>query len=215
MQRFRCRTQRRSGATEIRVIAATSEEAARARLIAAGLEPVEIEPMAASLFDGLRARLATGVSLPDWDVPAIALPRGPHLIAAWLLLSIPVSVAIGSWLQVAMATAESDRLQARYRREADGPMLSMAARDDLARALSKPTIGNVVVRLAATLPADASVYAIGDDDQRGLRIEIDTSDPDRLREALKVDPMIGRLREIGQVRTEQGMIRITLQGDSQ
>lgn len=205
--RFRCRAIRRSGASEVRIVQAESEEAARARLIAAGLEPVSVEPIGPSLFAGI-----SGWRLPAWRIPNLDVPRGPLLIALCLLLSIPVIVAAGAWWQASRAMAQNQTLQNRYGNDSQGPMLSLAAREALAGDLSRPTVGDLVVRLAAALPADATIYAAGDDGEHGLKLEIDASDPDQLRAALAADPLFAKLLETGQDRTESGTIRVTLEG---
>lgn len=205
--RFRCRALRRSGATEVRVVLAENEEAARDRLVAAGLEPISIEPIGPSLFSGMG-----GWRLPQWRLPRIATPRGPALIAIALLLSIPFTVAAGAWWQAREAMVQNQALQFRYGRDSGKAVLSQAERERLASDLSRRTIGDLVVRLAAVLPSDAMIHAAKDDGDYGLKIEIDASDPDRLRAALAADPLFAHLRETAQDRTESGTMRVTLEG---
>ncbi|WP_347271422.1 hypothetical protein, partial [Rhizorhabdus histidinilytica] len=53
LTRYRCVLLRRSGASEIRIVRAEDAAAARARLAAAGLDPVSVEPIGPSLLDRL------------------------------------------------------------------------------------------------------------------------------------------------------------------
>ena len=213
--RFRCHALRRSGATEVRVIQAASEVLARERLLAAGLEPVRIEPMGPSLLDGVR----------DWRIPrwrlwraipvlGLEIPRRPATIALCLLASIPLLVAIGAWSLAAVAGGEARQLEAASTPtgRTDQPYLSSIARRELAAALSRPTIGDIVRRLSAVLPQNASLVRAASDTKGILTIEIDTPDPDRLRLAISGDPLLGTLSEAGQKRTEDGAIRVSLRG---
>ncbi|ARR54207.1 hypothetical protein HY78_12540 [Rhizorhabdus wittichii DC-6] len=65
--RYRCVLLRRSGASEIRIVRAEDAAAACARLAAAGLDPVSVEPIGPSLLDRLGDRIARGGwRLPRW-----------------------------------------------------------------------------------------------------------------------------------------------------
>lgn len=208
LARFRCRALRRSGVTEVRVIQAASEEAARERLLAAGLEPLSIEAMGPSLFDGLG-----GLRLPDWR-PSITMPAGAGIVAICLLASIPLTVALGAWSLAALANGKIARLEtaAAGSGRADQPYLSQAARQHFAVALSRPTISDIARRLAAVSPQNASLAFMSGDGKGRLTIGIDTPDPDRLRLAIVTDPLLASLSETAQTRTNDGAIRVTLQG---
>jgi len=206
--RFRCRALRRSGATDVRVIAAASEGAARERLLAAGLEPLSIEAVGPSLFAGLG-----DLRLPRWR-PGMSPPARPMMIAAALFASIPFTVAAGAWTLAAMAGGKAGRIAVSVAPtgRADLPYMSHAARADFAASLSRRPLGDVVLHLSAALPQNASLASMTRDRAGQIAITIDTPDPDQLRLAIADDRLLASLAEIGQSRTENGAIRVTLHG---
>lgn len=208
LARYRCRALRRSGVTEVRVIQAASEAAARERLLAAGLEPLSIEAMGPSLFDGIG-----GLRLPGWR-PSITAPPTAAIVAICLFASLPLTVALGAWSLVALANGKIARLEtgAAGSGRADQPYLSQAPRQHFAAALSRPTVSDIARRLAAVLPQNASLAFMSADGQGRLTIGIDTPDPDRLRLAIATDALLASLSETAQTRTDEGAIRVTLQG---
>jgi len=207
--RFRCTALRRSGATEVRIVQAVSADAARERLIAAGLEPDSIEALGPSLIDGLSGR--------DWKLrhylPTFSMPRRPAMLAIGLLASMPFTVAVGSWSLATLAATQNERLaNASASSRIGRPFLSDSARRDLAGRMSRRTVSEIAARLFAVLPQNASINGVSSDADGRLKIEIDTPDPDRLRIALAVDPLLTTLSEEGQLRTDDGAIRVTLRG---
>jgi hypothetical protein len=219
--RFRCVALRRSGATEIRIVHAADEAATRARLIAAGLDPVSVEAIGPSLFDTLAAKLrARGrIAAPAWRprlaLPVPDVPRRAWRIATLALVSIPVSVAILSWGLVLVADLQAGRIATREAgaiARARTQMLGEAARAVVAPAMTAAPVEAIVGRLAAILPADSGLASVARDQAGALAIEIDTPDPDRIRPLLATDPIFGVLRETGQAPTDEGTIRVTLEG---
>lgn len=226
LPRFRCVTLRRSGASEIRIVRATDEAAARAQLEAAGLVPVQIEAIGPSLVDALREKLpAAGASpaprlaLPRWRFTRpvwLALPPRATLVSAGLILAtIPASTALGAWGLTALSRWQLHRLEA-----SEAPALARYAkvaaveqvRPRAEAAMQAPAISQLVARLAAALPADAGLAGLSLDERGGLVVEVETPDPDRLRPALAADPLLGRLEEVGQTMTDEGTMRVTLKG---
>lgn len=211
--RFRCQALRRSGATEVRVIQAASADEARERLLAAGLEPVSIEEIGPSLFDGLRGGVDIDWRLPRWR-PRLSLPTRPGMIAACLLAAIPFITAIGAWMLAITTAHDVEQLQlgSSASAYAGKPYLSPATRRDLASAMSRPTIGGLIQRLSAAIPQSASIASVMTDAKGQLTIAVETPDPDRLRLAIAADPLLARLAETGQSRTDDGAMRVTLRG---
>ncbi len=225
LPRFRCVMLRRSGASEIRIVRAVDEAAARAQLEAAGLVPVQIEAIGPSLVDALREKLpAAGsptpsLSLPRWRPTRpgwLALPPRATLVSAGLILAtIPASTALGAWGLTALSRWQLHRLEA-----SEAPALARYAkvaavervRPRAEAAMQAPAISQLVARLAAALPADAGLAGLSLDERGGLVVEVETPDPDRLRPALAADPLLGRLEEVGQVMTDEGTMRVTLKG---
>jgi hypothetical protein len=73
-----------------------------------------------------------------------------------------------------------------------------------------PTISDVAERLAVRLPDDARLQLLQRDGQGRIRIEIDCPDPDRLRDALAPDALLGRWQMTGQGVTSGEGLRVTL-----
>lgn len=219
--RFRCEALRPSGATDIRVVHASSIEAARDRLIATGLEPVTIQPIGPSLLarvsalSGERIRRLRDVRpalLPQrTTLPFAVSPLWP---AALLWLAATSSaVMLGAW-GLAFATQwQAERVMrnnsaaiARYHMvESTERVRSFAAPITAA-----PGISEVLGRLAALLPADTGLVEARRDSAGKLSIILDTPDPDRIRPVLAKDPLFRTMRDVGQVQTDEGTMRVTL-----
>lgn len=212
MDRYRCVMLRRSGATDIRVVRAEDEAAARAILTAQGLAPVSVEAIGPSLFDALRGRLTTREwTLPRWAPP----PRGALVGSALILATIPVSIAIGSWALAGITQLRITRLHS-----SAAPALSTYARaaaiedarSTVEAVMAGPSLSALADRLAAGLPDDAGLVSLTMLPEGQLIVEIETPDPDRLRSALDADPLFGSLGETGQKRTDGGTIAVSLKG---
>ncbi len=215
MTRFRCTALRRSGATDIRIIHAANADAARDRLIAAGLEPVTIEAVGPSLTDGLIARLRDGLPRLRYPVPQL----DSKLISTTVLLigTASITLMIGAWALLLVTIWQGSQLL----RDEAAPIARYRAlvADEGTRALARPAMTTpgpteILGRLAAILPPDTGLAAATRDRHGALRIEIDTSDPDQIRPVVAADPLFGSLREIGQVQTGEGTIRVTLASES-
>lgn len=218
--RFRCVTLRRSGANDIRIVQAADADAARARLIAAGLEPISIEALGPSLFerlfrhDGVRGT-SIKARLSAWRLPRIDVSRPLPIGAMLALATIPFTIAAGSWGLTFAIGWRADRLADRA-----APQIAAwrahqrveAARARAAPIMAGPAASAVLTRLAGILPADTGLASIGRDEAGMLTIQIDTPDPDRIRPILGADPLFGALRETGQAATDDGAIRVTLKG---
>jgi hypothetical protein len=216
LPRFRCVMLRRSGASDIRVIRAESEEAARAQLAAAGLDPVSVEPIGPSLFDRLRERIGEGgLRLPAWRPDLPPFSRDLWWPALLILATIPVTTALGAW-----TLAGITRWQIHQLRQQEAPALAVyrsAAAIERARpraeaAMAAPALTSLASRLSAVLPEDAGLAGIALDDTGVLSVEIESADPDRLRTELAKDPLLGSLGETGQAMTDGGTMRVSLKG---
>lgn len=124
---------------------------------------------------------------------------------AALLVSAPLLTIGGAWWierQVRNDTAEIARSAA--------PRLAVArdraaALATLTGLLARPSFGATIETLARTLPADVTLTKATWVEGR-LRIEVAAPDPDRLRIALRRDPVTAGLRDAGQSRGDGGMI---------
>ena len=221
LTRFRCAALRRGGATDIRVVYAANAEAARDRLIAAGLEPMTIEPVGPSLSDRLAAKLRTRLRAlrgpaPRPVAPAVGPDRQPIskplLAAAALLAAAGITAMLGSWT-LALATMWQTQQVLRESRGAIARYHDMIS-DERAKALARPVMTSagpteILGRLATILPAETGVVAAGRDPAGVLRVELETADPDQIRPILARDPLFRSLREAGQAQTGDGTLRVT------
>jgi hypothetical protein len=222
--RFRCAAIRRSGATEIRIIYATSVDAARDRLIAAGLEPATIEPAGPSLSDRLITRLrqrlldvrypAARAAVPNTDTP---IPRA-RSVSKWVLTTLSLlatasaTLMISSWTLLIFTRWQAEHVLqqnaaaiARYQDRMSDERIKMAARP----AMTLPGPTEILGRLAAILPSDTGLAAATRDPQGVFRIELETSDPDQIRPIFASDPIFRSMKETGQKQTGEGTIHVT------
>jgi len=226
--RFRCTALRRSGATDIRIIHAGNADIARDRLIAAGLEPVSIEPVGPSLSDRLSARLHTnirqfrtrrpsGPAFPDFDALRLAGGSRSFLAVACTLATVSITLMIGSWILVLTTARQADaliRTNAVEIRHFSDQRSNEAARIAVRPAMTSPGPTEILGRLATILPPDTNLVSASRDRFGALRLELDTPDPDQIRPILIGDPLFGGMKEIDQNRTTEGTMRVTLTGGS-
>ncbi|GAA0735038.1 hypothetical protein [Sphingomonas japonica] len=167
-----------------------------------GLLPAPAPP---SLFDRLgqlrrdRPRVSAPAARGDWIKAA--------LLFAVLVAGPLASIAIN---RITIARAQDGAAEARARRtpaEIATARIRMG-RAVLAAAFERPAPVVVLSRLAAVLPVDSRIARVGQR-QGALYAEIATSDPDRLRAALRRDVLLGVLRETGQ-RQGDGVIVVAL-----
>ena len=216
MIRFRCVGMRRSGATEIRILQAAHADDARARLIAAGLEPVTIEAAGPSLSNRLLTKFAA-FPAAGWHWPVATRARLRHLglLAVLSLVMTCFITAIGVWIAVAATNWQASRIAARsgaaIARHRD-IVIAERIRAAAATAMTTASVSERLDRLAAILPRDAGLIAAERDPAGQLILELEAPDPDQLRPALLHDPLFGSLREIDQASTDRGGLRITYKG---
>lgn len=222
--RFRCAAIRRSGATEVRIIYATSAEAARDRLIAAGLEPATVEPVGPSLSARLAARLRARFQNVGHPIAPALAPRMEFppsdtkseasrlLTTASLLATAFTVLMIGSWTLFLFTRWQSDHVLrqkgeaiAGYQDRMSDEQIRLAART----AMTSPGPTEILGRLAAILPSDTGLVAAARDPQGALRIELETSDPDQIRPIFAQDPIFRSMKETGQTQTNEGTIHVT------
>jgi hypothetical protein len=213
---------RRSGATDIRIVYAANPDAARDRLIAAGLEPVTIEPVGPSLSSRLVARLQDQLRrMANRTAHRSAAPRAaattqkhvsnPMLAAACLLATASVTLMLGSWALTFVTIWQTNRIL----REGAEPIARYQHRvsDERARTLARPAMtepgpSEILGRLAVLLPSDTGLVSAARDSGGALRIELDALDPDQIRPILTGDPLFRSLKEVSQAQTSEGKMRV-------
>jgi len=137
------------------------------------------------------------------------------LPAALLLFSIPLTTT----LSAKAATALVDWRRAELA-EVSGPQLRASAAwqqrvaeaEIVAPLLARRTVSEVVERFAQALPPSARLHSIAGRAEGSLLAEVDVADPDLLRSALADDPLLRRLRTVGQSPAPEG-VRVTLRGE--
>lgn len=137
-------------------------------------------------------------------------------VAAGLLLSIPLSTAIGAHLLAEANERRSEALaqEAASRLAAARQAVKIErARPEVGRLLGRRTISELIERLARALPPAAHVHALSRGEDGALVAEIEIVDPDLLRPALASDPLLDSLRPIGQRGVPDGGIRVMLRSE--
>lgn len=135
------------------------------------------------------------------------------LVATLLLVSIPISTALGALLLAAVNERRADLIDKKNRGRITAALEAAEiarARPEIARLIGRMTMSEVVERLARALPADARLHALSRERDGGLVMEVDVIDPDGLRPALASDPLFAGLREIGQQSAAGNGLRVTL-----
>lgn len=137
-------------------------------------------------------------------------------VTAALLLSIPLSTAIGARL---LAAANERQSKAIARNAAARLAVVWEAaeiergRPEVARLLGRRTISELLERFARALPPDARIHMLSREDDGAVVTEIDIFDPDLLRPALASDPQLRSLSAIGQRSVPDGQVRVSLRSE--
>lgn len=153
-------------------------------------------PPPASLIDRVAVRLRGG----DWRVGAAI---------AGLLALVPLAVIAIATL---LAIGTEDRTAARTRTEAVA-LARIAEAQRLRTVLRRPTVGATLEALARALPAEARLRRVARNADGALVVEVATADPDRLRAALRREPLTAGLRDVGQQGGPGGLL-VTLEDRS-
>lgn len=138
-------------------------------------------------------------------------PRG-YGPALALLAAIPPLTALAAEASAALREGRNRRLE-----HAAAPRLTAlrdarraaAIRRRLAPLLTRPTLSDMMDRLAAALPGDARLDLVSLDADGAIEARIDCNDPDALRAALRGAPLLAPLRMVGQEPADDG-VRVVL-----
>lgn len=153
-------------------------------------------PPPTSLIERVAVRLRGG----DWRVGAAV---------TGLLALVPLAVIAVATL---MAIGIEDRIAARTRTEAVA-LARIAEAERLKAVIARPPVGATLEALARALPAEARLRRVARGVDGALIVEVATADPDRLRAALRREPLTARLRDVGQQGGPGGLI-VTLEDRS-
>jgi len=154
------------------------------------------------------------VSAPQGSLAAglAALLRTPpstrELAAAIAVLIAlgPLATIAGAQLLTRQERAEVTRLKAEREPRLAAELAAERARTEMASTLRHQPLSSALEALARGLPADASLVRVERNAQGALEIDVSTTDPDRLRAALRRDPALARLRDTSQRQADTAMI---------
>jgi hypothetical protein len=175
-------------------------------------QPEPPASLAAQLAAGLRARAAwVRERFAEWrmrDDPAPSPAREWRVAAgvAVLLALGPAATMIGANLLTEAARAESRRLQARAAPRVAAEREAESERARLAAALRRPGVGAVIEAAARALPPEAALVRAERDADGLIELEVSTPDPDKLRAALRREPLLAGLRDSGQRQADAAMV---------
>lgn len=136
------------------------------------------------------------------------------IMVALLLLAGPLLTIGGARLLAERQRAAATRIEAEAAPRIAAAEAAEAARAQLGAVLRRRPLGATIETLARALPADATLVRAERTAQDRLALEINTSDPDRLRAALRRIPALARLRDTGQRQADAAMI-VLLEGTAE
>ncbi|MEN3749805.1 hypothetical protein TPR58_21720 [Sphingomonas sp. HF-S3] len=165
------------------------------------------------IADAARARIAVRRGAPvasDAKARAQREPRGGDWRVAAALAGV---IALGPILTVAAASwaSASARGEAAALRRTLAPRIAAerqaaAERETLVTLVRRPGAGVTLDALARAIPPESSLVRVERNAAGRLEVEVAAADPDRLREALRREPVLAGLRDAGQRQSDQGMI---------
>jgi hypothetical protein len=174
----------------------------------------EAEPPA-SLATQLRASAGAGAAkfrerLAAWRAqePA-ATPRRAWQVAGAVALLIalgPVATIAGGHLLAGQSRAESRQLKARAEPRIAADRLAERDRAALGAVLRRAGVGAVIEALARALPPEAALARAERNRDGLIELDIATPDPDKLRAALRREPLLATLRDSGQRQGDAAML---------
>jgi hypothetical protein len=156
---------------------------------------MDAPPPSPSLLDQLRRGGGTAPAAQAW--------RTAGLIAA-LLAAGPLLTVVGA--EALAMRASDDAARAAMRASGARP----DGRDSFAKVLRRPGLAATLEGIARALPRDAVLQRVERGEDGRLVVEVMAPDPDRLRGALRRDPVTASLRDAGQRAGEGGMV-VTLE----
>jgi type II secretory pathway pseudopilin PulG len=145
------------------------------------------------------------------DPPALieTVTRQRARLTRPIVLLLLILAGTGLWLALATRAArrEADMLQA----QAAALAAQESAAEDSAQNTNAAALSATLDSLAEHLPAALSLAAAEGRPGGGIRISIDTPDPDSLRAAFGGDPWFDRFRERAQEQHDDGSFRVVLE----
>jgi hypothetical protein len=150
---------------------------------------------------------------------AAALRRIPPVWEA--ATAVAVLIALGPLMTIAGA-----KLLTRHERAQIAPLqndlaprltaeqAARNARTEIGAAIARPQMGATLEALSRALPADASLSRAERTAQGALEFDVTTTDPDKLRAAIRRVPELAGLRDSGQ-RQGDGAMLVSLRQDAQ
>lgn len=170
-------------------------------------QPPKEQSLAAGFVAG--ARRASEV-VRQWlaNRPPVSAGRRDWIVAGVLALLIaagPLLTIVAGSLAASGVRAEVARLQEQAAPRAAAARTAEQDRAVLVALLKRPGLGATIEALARAMPADAVLIRAERNRQGLLEIDIAAPDPDRLRAAIRAEPALARLRNVGQQQNEATM----------
>lgn len=154
----------------------------------------------------LAARLAAVLRKP-------AAPWEAGAAVAILILLAPLATIAGAKLLTHHERTEIARLQTDLAPRIAAEQAARTAHSQLAAAVNRPLMGATLEALARALPADATLSRAERTAQGALELDVTTTDPDKLRAAIRRAPELDGLRDSGQ-RQGDGNMLVSLRQDT-
>jgi hypothetical protein len=170
-------------------------------------------PRARSLMGELgRSALEASGAMRAWVAarPGARAGRRAWWVAgalAALIAAGPVLTIVAGKLATGSARGEAARLREQAAPRAAAVQALARDRAALVAMLKQPGLGAVMEALARALPAEAVLIRAERGAQGLLEVDIASPDPDRLRAAIRAEPALARLRNVGQ---QQGDLLMTV-----
>jgi hypothetical protein len=154
----------------------------------------------------LRALLRTrDARTARWEVAAA--------VAVFIALGPLVTIA-GARLLTRHENTQIAQLQSDLAPRLAAEQAARTARNEIGAAIRRPAVGATLEALSRALPADASLARAERTAQGALEFDVTTTDPDRLRAAIRRVPELAGLRDSGQ-RQGDGAMLVSLHQDAQ
>lgn len=125
-------------------------------------------------------------------------------VAALLALG-PVATIAGAKLLAGNARTETRQLADQLAPRIAASEAAARERAELVALLRRPGVGAVADALARTLPPEAALVRIERNRDGLLEVDVSAPDPDRIRAALRGEPVLAGLRNTGQRRGDATM----------
>ena len=132
---------------------------------------------------------------------------------AILLALVPLATIAGAKLLTRHENTQIAQLRSDLAPRLAAEQAARTARNEIGPAIARPPLGTALEALSRALPADASLSRAERTAQGALEFDVTTTDPDKLRAAIRRVPELAGLRDSGQRQSDGAMI-VSLRQDA-